>query len=386
MRILILIDVIDSGGVSSVLRSILNHIDLDRYHIDVLTFEKNDEYDSTIPEKVRIRHVYKRNPAKSANRFVRYMYGVAKEYAPKWIIRRILKMYDYDVVIDFKGNNLNVLVAANCTKVFWSHKDFSPETNPIERNVILHYSKTKSGAYKEKAFRKHLKSIDRIVCISESCRKGFVSRWGEADKISVIYNVIDPQVIIDKANEVINYSKPEYITFVCMTRICAGKGIERLLRCTERLNTDGYVFSLNIIGGGDTYEEMEKLGKEMRLTNVQFFGHKHNPYPYVRLSDVFVYPSETEAYSTALCEGLIIGKPVITARTCSVEEILEKGRYGVIVDNTDEGIYSAMKLFLDNPTLVRKYEELSIKRRGCFNLSARIKEIEDYFNEIERDS
>ena len=154
MRILIIIDTIDNGGCGIVLKNLLSNINLEKYKIDVITFEENSNYESLLPSNVNIRHIYKKNPAKHSNKFVRYFYGYAKEKCPKWLLRWIFIKDNYDLAIDFKGNNLNLLTAMKCPKIFWSHKDFSPETTPIEKKVIEEYSKTRTGFFKERRAKK----------------------------------------------------------------------------------------------------------------------------------------------------------------------------------------------------------------------------------------
>lgn len=382
MKILIILDVIDSGGVSTVLRNILNHIDLEKYKFDIVTFEENSEYEALIPDGVTIRHVYCNNPAKHKNKYIRYAYSLLREKLPKWMIRQFIIKYQYDIAIDFKGNNLNVLIAAKCKKVFWSHKDFSPITNPIEKQVIEVYSKTRKGRIKEKIFKKNISQVNSIVCISEACKQGFIERWGyDESKIRVLYNIFDVSEIRVRSEEDIPYKKDNRFTFCCMTRISSGKGIERLLESTKLLNEQGYDFSLNIVGSGDTYDDMVGLSEKLGLKNVTFFGNKINPYPYVRECDVFIYPSETESYGIALCEALIIGKPVISCKTASIPEILGNNEFGYVIENSQEAIITAMKNFFNKPQLRYIYECKAKNRGSYFDVNNSIKEIEGFLNE-----
>lgn len=384
MRILIILDVVDNGGVGIVLRNLLNNIHLEKYKIDILAVEENPRYEELLPKDVNIRHLYKKNPAKHSNKYFRYIYAFAKEKCPKWFIRRKFIKNDYDLAIDFKGNNLNLLTAMKCPKIFWSHKDFSPETNPIEKEVIEKYSKTKPGAAKEKMFIRNLSRVDKVVCISNACKAAFSNRWSyPEERIQVLLNVLDVASIKQKSEERIDFVKPQVFTFCCMSRISSGKGIERLLECVDRLNKEGYKFFLNIIGGGDTLEEMKSLTRQMLLENVYFQGNKDNPYPYLLQSDVFVYPSETEAYSTAVCEALILGMPIITTKTASVPEIFSDGEYGVVVDNDTTGIYKAMKAFMDDNNLICHYRNKAKQRLSYFNAESRARAVEEFLDEFQ---
>ncbi len=387
MRILLIVDVIDNGGVGVVLRNLLHNIETSKYEIDVLSFEEKKEYESQLPNTIQIRNVYKRNPMKHRDKYIRYIYSLLREICPKWAIRRFIVKKKYDLAIDFKGNNLNVLTANNCPKIFWSHKDFSPITNPIEKKVIEEYSKTRSGAEKEKLFLRNLRMIDGVVCISEACKKAFIERWDyPEDKIHVLLNVLDVNEIKSKSMEKVEYSKTSKFTFCCMSRISSGKGIERLLNCVSVLNGMGYSFVLNIVGGGDTLDEMISLAKSMNLDNVAFFGNKDNPYPYVVQSDVFVYPSETEAYGMAACEALILGKPIITTKTASVPEIFGNSEYGLVVENCEQEILAGMKRFLDDPELVDFYHTQAEKRLEYFDVQSRAKAVEEYIDEIAKNT
>ena len=383
MRILLIVDVVDNGGVCVVLRNLLYNIDTSKYEIDILSFEENKKYESQLPDSVKIRNVYKKNPIKHKNKYIRYIYSLLREICPKWIIRRFIVKKKYDLAIDFKGNNLNVLTALKCRKLFWSHKDFSPITNPIEKRVIEEYSKTRSGAVKEKLFLKNLCKADGVICISEACKKAFVERWNyPEERTHVLMNVLDVEEIQSKSIEKITYSKTDKFTFCCMSRISSGKGIERLLNCVRTLNGMGYSFVLNIVGGGDTLNEMISLAKSMNVDNVVFFGNQDNPYPYVVESDVFVCPSETEAYGTAVCEALILGKPIITTKTASVPEIFGNSEYGLVVENCEQEILAGMKRFLDEPELVDFYHKQAVKRLEYFDVQFRVNAVEEYIDEI----
>lgn len=385
MKILIILDVIDSGGVTTVLRNLLRHIDLCKYRITLLVFEENEEYEKMLPQNLVIRHVYKKNPAKSKSRILRYLYGGIKEWIPKWLLRRIVIRDSYDVAIDFKGNNLNVLSAADCPKIFWSHKDFSPETNPIEKKVIEVYSKTVSGRFKERRFKRHLSRLDRVVCISEAAAEAFCSRWGyTTDKIEVLYNILDVEDIQQKARQYVPYYKKDVLTFCCMSRITKGKGIEKLLYCTKELSQQGYQFEVDIVGGGDAYDLVKGLAEELGLKNVRFFGNQINPYPYVAHADVFIYPSETEAYSMAVCEALVLGKAIIVTNTVSVPEIFEHGKYGMVVENSQEGIFDGMKRILDDNSLVDTYSQLAAERIDHFEITRRLTAVERFLDEFKK--
>jgi glycosyltransferase involved in cell wall biosynthesis len=380
MKILFIIDAIDSGGVSVVLRSMLKHINLNKYNIDLLTFEENTEYENQIPDGVKIIHAYRENPAKKEGRIVRYIYAIFKEIVPKAIIRRKFQLNKYDLVIDFKGNNLNVATAAICKTVYWCHKDYSPISNPMEKNYIEEYSRTINGKFKERMLRKNIENIDQIVCISDYTSEAFRERWKYQKKIAVVHNILDIDAVRNKALEPIAYKKRGF-TFCCMSRISKGKGIERLLECVENLNKEGYSFYLDIVGDGDGLNDIRNMLNRLNLENVRLLGHKSNPYPYPYLSDVFVCPSETESYGMALCEAIITGAPVIMTDVGTSREIMDSGTYGLLVESSKNGIYNAMKIFLDDPNMTKKYRRPLLQQLPYFDIDNRVKENEAFLDD-----
>lgn len=380
-KILFIVDSVDNGGVGIVLRNLLTHLNKTKYQAQVLTFERNPIYEQRLPKEVTIRHIYHTNPAKHPSKLVRYGYALLQGITPKWLIRKCIFNEPYDLVIDFKGNNLNVLNAAPCKKIFWSHKDFSLKTNPIERVMLETYGRTWRGRAKEYFFKKQLGQVDGIVCISDYTKNAFMERWGKAKPVYVVHNIIDTDEIIRQSKEKISYQKPiDQPVFCCVSRISKGKGMSRLLNCVSRLNAQNYRFELNIVGGGDGYEALRLLKQKAHVANVTLWGNQDNPFPYLRESDVFVCPSKTECYSTVLCEAIGLGKPIIMTDTGASREIMCKGNFGLLVENSEEGIFQAMKKFLDDPSLIQTYTRPVDGKTSVFNASRAIKEVEDFLD------
>src|SRR5699024_6928871 len=77
-----------------------------------------------------------------------------------------------------------------------------------------------------------------------------------------------------------------------------------------------------------------------------FTGQLNNPYPLLNMCDCFVLSSNYEGQAIVLLEALILEKPVITTDVPGPRSVVEGG-YGLIVDNTTEGLTDGMKQFLN---------------------------------------
>lgn len=96
--------------------------------------------------------------------------------------------------------------------------------------------------------------------------------------------------------------------------------------------------------------------------NVHLLGFKRNPYDFMVDSDVFICSSRAEGYSLVIAEAMILGLPIITTDCSGPNELVEKGKYGILVENSLNGIVSGIDLILNKNTDLTNYKLLSIKR------------------------
>ncbi len=381
-KLLFLIDGLGIGGVETVLIELLNHLNPNRFAIDVLVMGSKSELEHRLAQHIRVRHAYKRPPAEARSRIVRYAYGVGKTLVPKWWIRRFIIRQKYDTVIDFKGNNTNVLLAAKCRKVLWSHKDASLKTNPVERAYVEKHGRKLNERFKAWRYDQALRKCDDIVCISDTLKAHFAERYGYTEKITVLENALNDSRIRNLAAEEVEVPglQKEQFSFCCVSRITHGKGIERMVRAADRLWQKGFAFQLLVVGGGDQLKACMELEKQ-RQGKLLFVGNQQNPYAFLRQCNAFVCPSETEAYPTVLCEALILGKPVIMTDVGSVKDILDGSRYGCMVESNEQGIYEGMKSFLESPETVAAYSAAAKERSAYFDINKRVAAVEAFLEE-----
>ena len=113
---------------------------------------------------------------------------------------------------------------------------------------------------------------------------------------------------------------------------------------------------------------------DAQLQNVvQFLGFQSNPYPYIKAIDVFICPSRAEGFSTVASEAVVLHKACLVTDCSGMGELFGKnGEYGLIVDNTEDGIYKGMKLIINNVELISKLEKKSVENSKRFNLKESI--------------
>lgn len=104
-----------------------------------------------------------------------------------------------------------------------------------------------------------------------------------------------------------------------------------LLQAAARLQQDGVLFHLLIVGSGEQEAELRDLSCSKRLKNVSFAGFVNQstlPQIYAA-SDLFVLPSENEPWGLAINEAMCAGLPIVASQEIGcVPDLVKDGING----------------------------------------------------------
>jgi glycosyltransferase involved in cell wall biosynthesis len=123
-------------------------------------------------------------------------------------------------------------------------------------------------------------------------------------------------------------------------RLIRVKGHQYLVRAFARVHQTMPDSRLLILGEGDYRPELERLVKDLGLTNsVEFGGHLSQRELFARVSGaaVFVLASESTADNVpnSVKEAMALGIPVITTPTTGIDELIQDGVTGRVVPMRD---------------------------------------------------
>jgi glycosyltransferase involved in cell wall biosynthesis len=109
-------------------------------------------------------------------------------------------------------------------------------------------------------------------------------------------------------------------------------------------------------GGLDIHNcevELKTYAKENNLQNtVQFIGTVQNVNEYLQASDVFVFPTENEAFGISLIEAMACGLPVISTPVGGIKDIIQDKQNGLLVKARDfQQLYEALDTLLIDTVL-----------------------------------
>lgn len=377
-KILFVIDILRGGGAEKVLLDTVKYLDKDKFEITVLSVFDGGKYVDAIKKYANYKYIF---PQYNQKNIVERILSSIKYRIAKFRLRNMNPTSLYKTVIDEKydyevsfleGYSASIVSGSTnkeSYKIAWIHVDM----------IKQHWSK---NYFKYRNESEIYKSYNKIICVSEDVKKAFIEKFKIYENIEVRYNVIDEEAIIKKSKEEINDIKKLHSKFLISTvgRLENQKSYDRLLKVHKKLIDKGFDYELWILGEGTERKKLEKYIIENNLADtVKLLGFKSNPYKYLGKSDLFVCSSITEGFSTVATEATILGIPIVTTDCAGMNEILGNSEYGLITENSIEGLYSGLKNILEDKNLYSSYKSKAKERSTYFKLEERIKEIENLF-------
>lgn len=372
--ILFFMETVDSGGAETVFTNIIKYLNKRIFKIKVVTERDHELFTDEIKSAAPFDSFIKTDRSTIRDFFNKIIIKLSL-ILPEKYVRDFYIHGKYDVEVAFCEGYSTKLIGNSgrkkCKKIAWVHTDMV--RNPWSERIF--------GSAEEE--RKCYENFDAIVCVAETMKKSFVEKYGMAEKVFVLYNPLDIEKIEEKSKEKIDIEFGGKMNFVLAGSFIEVRGYDRFVKVCERLKNDGESFSVLIMGDGEEKEKIKKIIAEKNLDDtIKILDFQTNPYPYIANSDVFVCASYAEGYSTAVSEAVALNVPVITTECSGMREIFGENECGIICENSEDGLYNAMKTVLENPSLLGKFSEEEKQRAKDFSLQKRVKAIEDFLESV----
>ncbi|MDA1599182.1 glycosyltransferase [Bacillus cereus] len=358
------------GGVERSLIGLLSEFDYSKYDVDLMLFKHEGEFLPLLPKEPNllpeiaqyttfrksIKQILKerKNTSIGITRLIAKVVGashgkcirskepgyLAIQYGWKMSLPFLPKLEEeYDVAISFLwphyfiGNKVRAK-----RKIGWIHTDY------------LNIKLNKSEEYRM------WKEMDHIVAVSESCRDSFLSAFPNINKnVEVIENIISPEFVREQSykhvtNEVLKDSNR--IKLLTIGRLSHAKGIDDAIHACRKLVDQGYDIEWYVVGYGSQEAELKLLIEKLRIQdNFFLLGKKINPYPYIKVSDIYIQPSRYEGKAVTVREAQILGKPVLITNFPTAKSQVQDGIDGMITSMGVEGIVEGVKRLIEDKEL-----------------------------------
>lgn len=350
------------GGVERVTLNLLERLDREKYRPTLLLSERYLTYD--IPEDVQV-HV---------------------------LGRRRLKWALPAIVAHFRKSPPDLLLSHMSLGNSWSILGRAFSLRDFRIICVEHNTLSVEYAYGPR-LRKMLPALmrmthrhaDAIVAVSRTSAEDLAEVLGPAPpRIEVIYNPVASSRILDLAAEEIDhpwFNSRQYKVILSVGRLSKQKNYPLLIEAFARVLQDEPHSRLVIIGEGEKRAELERQVRDLSIAEaVAIPGFIQNPYPYMKRAAVFVLSSIYEGLPTVLVEAMACGSPVV-ATDCpgGVREILDDGRYGVLVPEDDvDSLAREIRKQLGSERAPRQSEE----RAQTFSVEQAMNAYEELFSSV----
>ena len=178
--------------------------------------------------------------------------------------------------------------------------------------------------------------IDGIIGVSQKVCD-IVSRHYPIQKIHLVYNGVDPTLfypMLKKKND-------GAFRITCVANLIPIKGHRYLLEGVKKAKdlVKGKTIIVDIIGGGPENNNLSSYCKSLGISdNVYFLGEMDylDVAKHLReCCDFFIMPSYFESLGCVYLEAMASNVPALGVRGCGIDEIIEDGYSGYLVDPKD---------------------------------------------------
>ena len=363
-KVLVIGPGMEIGGVEKSLSGFLRVLAEEECETDLFLFSHTGSLfptiDSTVrilPEERRLARIYHpvRDLVQQGKYYTAFIRTVCKIYGS---LRR-KTMHTADISMKLCQKIILRHVPENKEKYDYAFGFFEPHyylADKVDAKVKIGWVHTDYCAEKrDPAFDLHVwQKLDYIACVSSKVRDAFVRKYpSEAYKTIVVPNVVFPELIraqsMEKAELPETKGNGEF-QIVTVGRFSYAKGMDMIPGACRILTDRGYRIKWYLIGYGPDQEKIaEEIRRQSVTDQVLILGPKENPYPYMRMCDLYVQPSRFEGKCVAVTEAQILHKPVMITRFPTSPDQLDEGKDGFICETGTEGIAEGIQYLIDHP-------------------------------------
>jgi glycosyltransferase involved in cell wall biosynthesis len=360
---------LEIGGVERSLISMLNNFDYERYDVELLLYNHSGEFMPLIPKDVRLLpentkyksirlgigtlikageynlafqrlrakygYEYRKDKSLDDTYQMQLMWKYCNPYFPK-----VEEEYDVAISYLWPHNFVAEKVRAK-KKIAWIHTDYS-NISP-DRNIDLEV----------------WDKFDSIVGVSEKCVATFLKLYPSLkEKCVVVENIASPEFIRKMSEEQVSeeFEKDKF-NLLTVARFSHAKGIDQGVEAIKLLRDRGIDnIKWYIVGyGGDENKIRELITRYSLEDMIEILGKKDNPYPYMKMCDLYMQPSRYEGKAVTVVEAQILTKPVLITNYPTAHSQVIDGVDGEICELSIEGIANGVEKFYRDRDFLERY-------------------------------
>lgn len=363
------------GGVERSLISMLNNFDYSNNEVDLMLYSHTGDFMPMLNNRVNLLNEVKQYStfrksigetikqgnltlglARILSKFLAKINGSIKDLSEYGIYQmQLIWKYTlpflpkiekkYDVAISYLWPHYFVAEKVQAKrKIAWIHTDYSTIETDIDMDL------------------KMWNKFDYIMAVSEECKNAFLKKYPSLQsKVRVMENITSPEFIRKMAEEDIEDSIKNNNSFkLCsVARLSHAKGIDNAVKALRILHDRGLTdIKWYVVGYGGDEDMIKNLIRENKLEDsFILLGKKINPYPYMKVCDIYVQPSRYEGKAVTVGEAQILGKAVVITNYTTAKSQVRDNIDGYICELSVEGIADGVeKLYKDKNLRIKLSE------------------------------
>ena len=231
-----------------------------------------------------------------------------------------------------------------------------------------------------------LEKSDGITAVAEKLAQDALSKYAISKPIKTIYNFIYPKDYPAKQAKEIRdvFANSNQQLIIHISNFREVKRIHDVIEIFKKIVKKVDV-KLLMVGDGPDLRRAHSLASKFKLLNkIHFLGLQSNVDRLLAISDLFLLPSELEAFSLAALEAMSHAVPVITTNIGGMPEMINSGEDGYIAEVGD--IETMSKIAVDLLTDSNKKKKIGsaaqMKVRKKFIPDVIVAEYEKYYNKV----
>lgn len=279
--------------------------------------------------------------------------------------RRVFGATHFQAAINYEGY-----------RPYWS--SLFAKVDASRRSIYMHndlYSEWHHRFPRLGATFLQFQDYDKLIGVSEATRKTNLEKLSKPfeiakSKFDYCDNIQNSQLTIERAKEEVPPEVSKIIAsahgsaFVAVGRLSPEKDHQKLIGAFRRVVDEVPNAQLIVCGDGPLRAVLERQIKQLSLSDsVHLLGFTKNPYPILRASNCFVLSSNYEGQPVVFYEAFALGRPVIATDIPANRNVLEDG-YGLLVENSEEGLYKGMRDFTEGHVKVKPFDNNGHEKRS----------------------
>ncbi len=231
-------------------------------------------------------------------------------------------------------------------------------------------------------------SYDQVIAVSPPLVEHCANHGVNPDRLTYIPNAIDTGEY--RRTQTPALAKAEMglpadsFAIGVIGRLSVEKGVDRAIRMMADLVRTNPKAELHLIGDGPQRQELEQLAAQLGVANsIRWWGWQTDARPIYEMLDMLLLPSRTEGLPNVVLEAMAMRVPVAATDVGGVNDLLDHGACGIILNDNEHDWTNAIAPLLTSPAACDNFAEQA-HQRVCesFSFSRRMEKIMGVYDKV----